>query len=179
MSVLITVTRRTFTTRSTISTWTVTRQGDQRRLCVGLEDVDRGLSSAMSLDEIARRKVYAETAIPVGEYGVVFTKSPKFGHVPWLTHVPGYSSIYIHAGNRNDDTRGCLLPGTDEGHDVVTGSVAALIAVESIILAAARRGEAVRVRIEREAEPWARFSALHPEITGYAAPATGAETRAP
>lgn len=180
MGVLITVTRRTFTTRSTISSVRFERGDERRDLGVNLEDVDRGLDSRMTLEEIRARKIHGRTAIPVGTFGAIVTHSPRFGvTLPILLGVPGFDGVRIHAGNTAEDTEGCLLVGLREGFDRVDESRAAMLAVRAIFAAAARAGEVVRVRIEREAEPWARFCALHPEITGYAASATGAETRAP
>lgn len=170
MTVLITVTRRTFTTKSTISTWTVTRGSEAQELCAGIEDVDRGLDWRMSRDDIAARKVHGRTAIPTGEYGVVMTHSPRFRTtLPLLMDVRGYQGVRIHAGNTAEDTEGCLLPGLRVEVDRVVESRAALIAVEAIILAAARRGEAVRIRITRDAEAWASFVGAHPEIVRDAA----------
>lgn len=165
MTVLITVTRRTFTPKSTISAWTVTRDGETKDLCVGLEDVDRGLEHTMSRDEIAERKVHGRTAIPVGGYGVIITHSPRFRTtLPLLLDVRGYQGVRIHAGNSAADTEGCLLPGLRAEEDRVVESRPALIAVEAIILAAQRRGESVRIRITREPEAWNAFAAAHPEI---------------
>ena len=180
MSVLLVFSRRVFTPRSTISHVRFERGDERREVGVNLEDVDRGLDSRMTLEEIRARKIHGRTAIPVGTFGAIVTHSPRFGvTLPLLLDVPGYQGVRIHAGNTAEDTEGCLLVGLREGPDRVDESRAAMLAVRAIFAAAARAGEVVRVRIEREAEPWARFSALHPEITGYAAPATGAETRAP
>lgn len=176
MVVLITVTRRTFTTRSTISTWTVTRGSETSDLCVGLEDVDRGLAHTMSREEIARRKIDERTAIPVGEYGVIITHSPRFHTtLPLLLDVRGFTGIRIHAGNTAEDTEGCLVTGLREAPDRVDESRAAMTAIRAVFASAARAGEAVRVRIEREPEAWARFCALHPDITGHVPVATTGE----
>jgi len=51
-------------------------------------------------------------AIPAGRYSVVVTWSPKFKRwLPLLLHVPYREGIRIHAGNRVEDTRGCILVG--------------------------------------------------------------------
>ena len=52
--------------------------------CDTLEDVDRGLTSQMSLDEIKSKKIYGNTAIPTGTYIVnMNTVSPKFKDRIW------------------------------------------------------------------------------------------------
>lgn len=77
-----------------------------------LEDVDRGLSSDMSEEEIKKIKVYGRTAIPKGTYKVEVTYSPKFKrYLPILLNVKGFSGIRIHSGNTHEDTLGCLLVG--------------------------------------------------------------------
>jgi len=73
-------------------------------------------------------KIDGETAIPVGRYQVKITPSqrasqralwsPHPPYLPELLHVPGFTGIRIHAGNRPVDTAGCILVGqglTDEG----------------------------------------------------------------
>ena len=70
--------------------------------CDTIEDTDRLLTSEMSVDEIAAKKIYGETAIPTGTYKVdMDTVSPKFqnrawakpynGKLPRLIDVKGYS----------------------------------------------------------------------------------------
>ena len=79
----------------------------------------------MSLEEIKKKKVYGETAIPTGTYKVdVNTISPKFksrtwakpygGKLPRLIDVPGYEGVLIHAGNKAEDSLGCVLVGENK-----------------------------------------------------------------
>ena len=97
---------------------------DGAYFCDTLEDADRGLSDSMSLDEIARRKIYGATAIPYGTYKVdMNTVSPKYqkrnaaytrayGHkMPRLIGVKGYEGVLVHPGNTASDTYGCILVG--------------------------------------------------------------------
>lgn len=77
-----------------------------------LEDTDRGLDSKQPLEEIKKKKVYGETAIPTGTYEVVISWSNRFNqYLPLLVNVPGYDGIRIHPGNTEVDSLGCLLPG--------------------------------------------------------------------
>lgn len=98
---------------------------DGKYVCDTLEDTDRGLNSLMSKEEIIKKKIYGETAIPIGEYKVdLNTISPKFknrswakpwgGKLPRLKEVKGFEGVLIHVGNSSDDTLGCILVGQNK-----------------------------------------------------------------
>ena len=88
-----------------------------------LEDTDRGLDDSMTLAEIKRIKVYAQTAIPTGTYKVTMAiQSPKFskypfykklcdGYLPRLQKVKGYDGVLMHCGAKASNSAGCLLQG--------------------------------------------------------------------
>jgi hypothetical protein len=83
--------------------------------CDVLEDTDRGLKQDMTLEEIKKKKIKNETAIPTGRYQIVWTYSNKFKKtMPLLLNVPGYEGIRIHSGNTQADTSGCLLLGENK-----------------------------------------------------------------
>ena len=99
---------------------------DGEWFCNTLEDKDRGLKSSMSLDEIERLKVYAETAIPAGRYAVnMNVVSPKYNKVKWykdnfggrmprLENVKGFSGVLIHPGTTAVDSAGCIIVGLNK-----------------------------------------------------------------
>ena len=100
---------------------------DGKYFCDTIEDKDRGLTSSMSVEEIKKKKVYGETAIPTGTYTIVLNvQSAKFAksewyiknchgaRVPRLINVKGYDGILIHAGNTAKDSYGCLLLGENK-----------------------------------------------------------------
>ena len=74
-------------------------------------------------DEHRTKKVMGETRIPAGRYeiklrregGMLKRYKQRFGD--WhegmlhLQDVPGFKWIYIHVGNDDDDTAGCILLG--------------------------------------------------------------------
>lgn len=101
--------------------------------CDTIEDCDRSLNQNMPLEEIKKKKVYGETAIPTGTYKVVMNVvSPKFqnrswakpygGRLPRLLNVPGFDGILIHVGNTAQDSLGCILVGKNTVKGKVTNS---------------------------------------------------------
>lgn len=100
--------------------------------CDTLEDIDRGLTKIMSLQEIKSIKIKNKTAIPTGTYKIdMNTVSPKFknkswardGKIPRLLNVPGYEGVLIHVGNTNLDTSGCILVGENKIKGKVINSI--------------------------------------------------------
>lgn len=91
---------------------------DGKFFCYGLEDEYRAV------------KVKGETRIPDGTYKVGFLKEDtpltlKYrDRYPWFTYhlevknVPGFSYIYIHIGNKEADTAGCLLVGNEVNSNI-------------------------------------------------------------
>ena len=98
---------------------------DGAYFCDSLEDTDRGLQQDMPIEEIYKRKVYGETAIPTGRYKVMLDWSPKFrATVPHIMNVPGFRGVRIHSGNSATDTLGCILLGKNSVRGKVVNSVA-------------------------------------------------------
>lgn len=96
---------------------------DGEYFCDVIEDTDRGLDDSMSVDEILKKKIKGETAIPTGLYKVEITYSPKYKRMmPLLIGVKGYSGVRIHSGNTSKDTEGCLLVGRNTVVGMVTDS---------------------------------------------------------
>lgn len=88
-----------------------------------IEDTDRGLDDSMSVEEILKKKIKGETAIPTGHYKIEITYSPKYKRMmPLLIGVKGYSGVRIHSGNTSKDTEGCLLVGRNTVVGMVTES---------------------------------------------------------
>jgi hypothetical protein len=51
------------------------------------------------------------SCIPSSEYEMVRVVSPRFGETYEIVGVPGRDAILFHAGNTEEDTRGCVLTG--------------------------------------------------------------------
>lgn len=90
----------------------VTGETYTRYLCYTLED------------EFREVKVFGETRIPAGRYELRLrnegnlTKKyrARFPDIHkgmiWLQDVPNFKWIYLHCGNDDDDTNGCILVGS-------------------------------------------------------------------
>ena len=83
--------------------------------CDTLEDKDRGLNDNQSLAYITLKKVWGETAIPIGSYKIVMNYSNKFKKImPLLLGVKGYEGVRIHNGQNESHTQGCILVGENK-----------------------------------------------------------------
>lgn len=117
--------------------------------CDTLEDTDRGLNSAMSVDEIISKKRKGITAIPTGEYDVILSFSPKFKRVlPLLLNVKGYEYIRVHHGNFPSSTDGCLLVGENKIKGQIINSRATLEKLMSLFFECEKKKEKVTITIE-------------------------------
>lgn len=92
-------------------------------LCDTLEDRDRDYNHDGDIDDKGEEKVFGQTCIPSGTYQIVLTLSPHFKRIlPELLHVPHFDKILIHAGNRAEDSRGCILIGENKAKGLVINS---------------------------------------------------------
>lgn len=113
---------------------------DGKFFCSTLEDTVRDLSN--------EKKVYGKTAIPYGEYKVVYNWSPKFGrNLPRLLNVPAFEGILIHPGNTADDSAGCILVGRNTEVGRLTESRYTSDKLNVLIEDAQRRGESITIEI--------------------------------
>ncbi len=76
-------------------------------------------------DAFQEMKVPGKTRIPAGRYEIKLRNeggmSGRYGRLfpqmhrgmLWLQDVPDFTYVYIHVGNTNDDTEGCILVGED------------------------------------------------------------------
>ena len=96
---------------------------DGNYVCDTIEDTDRNLDDSMTEDEIKKKKVYGETAIPYGTYLVRITYSNKFKKMlPLVENVKGFSGIRIHSGNTEKDSLGCIIVGKNKKVGMVLDS---------------------------------------------------------
>jgi len=97
------------------------RQLDNERATTGILYLD-ALAYCMGLEDTKREeKVAGKTRIPAGRYPITLrTGSPKANRYKnrykkegmlWLRDVPGFKYVYLHIGNDEEDTEGCILVG--------------------------------------------------------------------
>lgn len=136
--------------------------GSRKRICDTIEDTDRRLNNSMTVQEIHRIKVYAQTAIPTGEYRIDMNrKSPTYskksyykkfcgGYLPRLHEVPGFDGILIHLGNTAKDSAGCILPGYNKVKGkVINSQVAFEDLMINYLFPARDRNERITIEIRR------------------------------
>lgn len=113
-------------------------------------------------DEDREVKVADETRIPAGDYQILLRdeggmtkryakKYPFHRGMLHLQDVPGFKWIYIHPGNTDDHTSGCLLVGYHavhyEGENTLRSSRVCYSKLYNLILLAMDRGEDVHIEV--------------------------------
>lgn len=119
---------------------------DNVYFCDTIEDVDRGLLDSMTKEEIQKRKIQNETAIPRGTYNITMNViSPKYstrepykskcngGRLPRLLNVKGFDGILIHIGNTHKDSSGCILVGYNKVKGQVINSTDTFLKLYDIL----------------------------------------------
>lgn len=120
-------------------------------------------------DEYRKVKVMHETRIPKGTYYIKLqnegTMTKKYENnqklrgihkgMLWLQNVPNFQFIYIHIGNTDDDTSGCILVGVaiDENGNRLIDSTNAYIRMYVKVVDALMKGEEVTIEIVDEDNP--------------------------
>jgi hypothetical protein len=111
-------------------------------------------------DERREVKVMHETRIPAGTYkiklqlnGTMTTKYAKrfptlHQGMLWLQDVPNFTTIYIHIGNTDDNTSGCILVGKDEKDYKLSRSTIAYVFLYIKVTKAINSGEEVTITIK-------------------------------
>lgn len=108
-------------------------------------------------------KIFGETRIPTGTYeiklrnegGMTNKYAAKYGNMHkgmlWLQNVENFEWVYIHVGNDEDDTDGCILVGTTcstrESNQTVSGSVLAYKKLYPRIARAIQSNESVTIQV--------------------------------
>ena len=102
--------------------------------------------SALGTILIAKYKGYR--AIPTGRYRILITRSRRFGRwLPLLLNVKGFEGIRIHAGNKPEDTRECILLGFNRRKGYVLDSTRCVLTLVKMMTEAIAKGEKVFVEV--------------------------------
>jgi hypothetical protein len=108
-------------------------------------------------DPKQEHKVYGNTRVPAGKYelelrnegGMTQRYARRFPEMHegmiWLREVPMFEWVYIHIGNTEADTEGCILVGTDTSEDAIINSKVAYQLIYPKIIGALKQG---RVTLE-------------------------------
>lgn len=131
---------------------------DGERFCDTLEDKVRDTNKDGDLLDEGEQKVYGQTAIPYGTYGVTLNvQSPKYskrkaydfckGYLPRLLDVPHFEGILIHIGNKPEDSAGCILVGENKVVGGLINSTATFKRLYERLKAASDRGEDIEIEI--------------------------------
>ncbi len=111
-------------------------------------------------DQFNEPKIPGETRIPAGRYKIEFRdeggmvkryrkRFPWHGGMLWLQDVPDFQFIYIHVGNKDDDTEGCLLVGDGQVSNVIERGT-----VTTSVAAYRRLYEKIEVELDAGEEVW-------------------------
>ena len=123
-----------------------------------LEDKVRDVNKNGKFDN-GEYKVYAETAIPYGEYEITLNVvSPKFskyqfykdackGKLPRLLDVPDFDGVLIHCGATADNSAGCILVGKNTVKGGLTDSEKTFKKLYSILDKANKNNEKITIKI--------------------------------
>lgn len=130
---------------------------------IGALYIDGQLEAFTMEDEKRNVKIMSETRIPSGVYklelrtlGSLHLKySRKFQFhkgMIWLRNVPNFEYIYIHIGNTDDDTSGCILVGNSHyiGKNLISDSTKAYERIYSKIADAISSGQSVTIQVVDE-----------------------------
>lgn len=115
-------------------------------------------------DEHRIDKIPGETAIPAGRYQIKYrplgqsrmdkSYSERYDFYRgqlWLQDVPNFTYVYIHTGNNDDHTDGCILVGETKYVDTIGGSRIAYTKLYKLINEAFDAGEEVWIDIKNSA----------------------------
>jgi len=130
---------------------------------IGILYVDGEIVCFTLEDQKQDKKVMHETRIPAGIYDIGFrtigemTKkyAKKFKNHRGMLHIkniPNFENVYIHIGNDDDDTSGCILVGLN--HEIaknqILNSTIAYTILYKLICKAVDLGEKVTIQVVDE-----------------------------
>jgi hypothetical protein len=125
---------------------------DEVYLCDTIEDKVRDLQDRNhdgDFTDPSEGKVYGQTAIPYGRYEIKMVYWKKHNRLyAQLQNVPGFTGIFIHAGNTAADSEGCILPGENKEKGKVLYSRYHVNIIENLIRLAITEGKEIWITIK-------------------------------
>lgn len=101
---------------------TVNRHTYQSHFTAGTLLVN-GITLCTLEDAVRKVKVMHKTAIPAGRYQVIpWVFHSRYEIRPLLKDVPNFTGVYVHVGNTDIDTSGCLLISKGYANGSLTNS---------------------------------------------------------
>lgn len=98
--------------------------------------------------ENGEEKVYGNSAIPKGEYEIMYRWSATYRRaMPYLKNVPYFTGVMIHMGNTVKDTKGCILVGLNLSVGKVWNSCATFRELDAEMYQAWKRKEKITIKI--------------------------------
>lgn len=139
----------------------VIRLQDDGQSTIGTMSIDGEFECFTLEDTHNEPKIYGKTCIPAGTYeiklrnegGMTQKYAARYGNTHkgmiWLQDVPNFKWVYIHIGNDETDTDGCILVGQtcDKDKGTVGRSRLAYQALNEKILSAMDRGEDIFITV--------------------------------
>lgn len=117
-------------------------------------------------DEFRLKKVRGETRIPAGKYRLGIRQEvtpltqkylndkrlPFFERHIELLNVPNFTGVYVHIGNTDDDTDGCILVGDTPNNNTlesgrIMGSVSAYKRFYELVYPMLKEGKVIEINI--------------------------------
>lgn len=133
---------------------------DDETNTIGVMRIDGELECFTLEDAFNEPKIYGKTRIPRGSYeiglrneGTMTTRYakrfPNHKGMLWLKDVPNFKYVYIHIGNDEDDTDGCILLGNnwDMRTGKITGSTLAYSKLYDKVVKAMLDGYPINIEI--------------------------------
>lgn len=116
-----------------------------------------GSSKWVTLEDAVRKtKIMHRTAIPAGRYEIVpHVFASRYQIRPLLKDVPNFYGVFMHVGNRPEDTSGCLLIGKAQSFGTIINSSVAYAEVCAHLCTAWTNKQDVFIQINDQPDhPW-------------------------
>ena len=137
------------------------RLNDDGKSTIGALYIDSKFKCFTLEDTYNEPKIYGKTRIPAGSYAVELRKeggmvdryNSKYDFhngMLWLRNVENFEYVYLHTGNDEDDTDGCILIGrgcNTQGVQTISGSVLAYTEIYPMIAEQIEAGYPVNIEV--------------------------------